>query len=344
MKKDLLSMTYEMLQKELIDMGEKGFRAKQIYDWIFKKNVKNINEMKNISKDLILRLEEKYYISDLEIVKKQISKLDGTKKYLFKTDDDNYIESVLMKYKFGYSICISSQIGCNMGCTFCASTINGKVRNLIAGEMLNQIYKIQEDEQIRISNVVVMGSGEPFDNYDNLLIFIKNTIDNKGLNIGQRHISVSTCGLVPKIIKFANERLQVNLAISMHAPNDELRVRTMPIAKTYKIDEIIDACKEYVNLNNRRINIEYALIKGINDSKENAIELSEKLKDLLCYVNLIPVNEIEETNYEKSYDSNIKMFAKVLNDRGIHTTIRRELGKDISAACGQLRNEYIKSQ
>ena len=338
-KVDLMSFTYQELEEYLINFSEKKFRAKQIFDWLHNKKVDNLLDMTNISKELVNKLGQNSYITSMEIKKKQVSTIDETAKYLFRLEDGNLIESVFMKYKFGNSVCISSQLGCHMGCSFCASTVNGLVRNLTVGEMLKQIYSIERDTDERISNVVIMGSGEPFENYDNVMKFIKNIIDPNGLNIGQRHISVSTCGLVDKIYKFADEKTQVNLAISLHASNDEVRRKIMPVAKKYSIGEIMDACKYYVKLNNRRINIEYSMIKGINDDLKYAKELAEVLKGLLSYVNLIPINEITENEYKKSNMETVNEFARELNKYGVQTTIRRELGSDIDAACGQLRNK-----
>ncbi|OGO83738.1 MAG: 23S rRNA (adenine(2503)-C(2))-methyltransferase [Clostridiales bacterium GWD2_32_19] len=338
---DLLSLTYEELETYLVENAEKKFRAKQIFDWLHNKKVENFDDMTNISKEFLLKLKETSYLTNMELVEKQVSKIDETTKYLFKLNDGNFIESVFMKYKFGNSVCISSQIGCHMGCSFCASTVNGLVRNLTAGEMVKQIYRVEKDTNERVSNVVIMGSGEPFENYDNVIKFIKNITNPNGLNIGQRHISVSTCGLVDKIYKFADEKTQVNLAISLHASNDDIRKQIMPIAKKYSINEIIEACKYYVKVSNRRVNIEYSMMKDINDDLKYARELAHVLKGLLCYVNLIPVNEIAENDYKKANMSVVNNFARELDKCGIQTTVRRELGADIDAACGQLRNKQM---
>ncbi len=340
-KKSILSFDLETLEKELLDLGEKKYRAHQIFTWIHQKNVDAFIECSNVQKELIQLLDENYKIDPMEIVEKKVS-TDGTIKYLLKLEDGNVIESVVMKYKYGYSICISSQAGCKMGCSFCASTKAGYARDLTAGEMLQQVYIAQKDLGERIGNVVVMGIGEPLDNYNNLICFLKNLISPKGSNLGARHITVSTCGLVEKIGELAEERLQVNLAVSLHAPNDAIRKKMMPIAKKYTIKEIIEVCQYYEKLNNRRINFEYALIAGVNDTEENARELARLLKDLLCFVNLIPVNEITENEYKKSSKAQIERFAKILADYKIQSTIRRELGTDIRAACGQLRSQYIK--
>lgn len=339
-KKSILSYTINELENELIGLGEKKFRASQIYEWLHQKNVNSFDEMTNVSKELMAKLEENYFIENIEIAERINSNVDDTKKYLIKLKDGNIVECVVMKYKYGNSICISSQVGCKMGCKFCASTINGFKRNLRASEMLKEIYVVEKDLGERISNVVVMGIGEPLENYDELVHFLRNIINPKGLNIGARHITVSTCGLVEKIERLADEKMQINLAISLHASNDKLRREIMPIANKYQIKELINACKYYIDVNNRRMNFEYALIKGVNDKDENALEVARLLRGMLCFVNLIPINEVEETGFKKSSDTQIKRFAEILKENGIETTIRRKLGSDIEAACGQLRNKY----
>lgn len=337
---DLRSLTLGELKAELESIGEKSFRAKQIFNWLHKKHISEIDEMTNISKDLRNRLKKDYTLSKLNIVQKLESKQDGTNKYLFELNDGIYIESVLMRYEYGNAVCISSQAGCRMGCKFCASTVDGLDRNLLPGEMLEQIYEIERDIGERISNVVIMGSGEPLDNYDNLLKFLEIINDKEGLEIGMRHITVSTCGLVDNIYELAKNKLQITLAISLHAPNDEIRQKTMPIAKKYSIDRVIKAAKDYADTTGRRVTYEYALISGINDSEENALELAERLKGSLCHVNLIPVNDVKENDFVRSSENNIKQFAELLKSKGIETTIRRKLGSDINAACGQLRKSY----
>lgn len=337
---DIRSLTLEELKSELRALGEKNFRAKQIFNWLHKQYVSSFNEMTNISKALREKLEKSYSLSRLNIVQKLVSKEDGTTKYLFDLGDNIYIESVLMKYEYGNSVCISSQAGCRMGCKFCASTIDGLDRNLLAGEMAEQIYEIQRDIGERISNIVIMGSGEPLDNYDNLLKFLSIINNKEGLEIGQRHITVSTCGLVDKIYELAEKKLQITLAISLHAPNDEIRQKTMPISKVYSIDKLIKAAKYYANTTKRRVTYEYSLISGVNDSSENAIELASRLKGSMCHINLIPVNDVKENNFIRSSEKNIKNFAELLQSNGIETTIRRRLGSDINAACGQLRKSY----
>ncbi len=337
---DIRSFTLEELKNELTAIGEKPFRAKQIFNWLHREYVSSFDEMTNISKALRQRLKENFSISKLNIVKKLESKEDGTNKYLFDLGDNIYIESVLMRYEYGNSVCISSQAGCRMGCKFCASTIDGLDRNLFPGEMAGQIYEIQKDIGERISNIVIMGSGEPLDNYDNLLKFLSIINDKEGVGIGLRHITVSTCGLVDKIYELAEKKLQITLAISLHAPNDEIRQKTMPVAKVYSIDKVIKAAAYYANTTKRRITYEYALILGVNDSRENAEELAKRLKGTMCHVNLIPVNDVKENNFIRSSEKNIKNFAQILQTLGIETTIRRKLGSDINAACGQLRKSH----
>lgn len=326
----------------MLKIGEKAFRAKQIFEWLHVKQVSSFDEMTNLSKSLREKLKENYRISDIKIAEKFISKQDNTIKYLFELENDIIIESVLMRYSYGNAVCISSQAGCRMGCRFCASTVDGLERSLSAAEMAMQIYKIQQDIGERISNVVIMGSGEPLDNYDNLLAFLK--IISEGIGIGQRHITVSTCGLVDKINELAKLELQITLAISLHAPNDDIRRKTMPIANKYGIDELISAAKAYADRTKRRVTFEYALIKGVNDSRENAAELADRLKGGLCHVNLIPVNDVKENNFLRSEEQTIKAFAAVLMSKGVETTVRRRLGSDINAACGQLRKRYKENR
>lgn len=343
-KADIMSMTVIEIEELLQTMNEKRFRAKQIFEWIHAKGVMEYDNMTNLSKELRQKLLENTSLVKPKIIEKHVSKTDKTTKYLIELEDSHIIESVLMKHKYGNTVCISSQIGCHMGCTFCASTIDGLIRNLTPGEMLSQIYLIQEDAAERISGVVVMGSGEPLEKLEVTLRFIELINDPKGQNIGQRHITVSTCGLVPKIYALADEVLQITLAISLHASNDEMRRRTMPIANKYSIEEIIESCQYYINKTNRRITFEYALIEGVNDNKDDAYELAGVLKGLLCHVNLIPVNEIKEREYKHSNSKSIEAFAKVLTGRGIETTIRKTLGSDINAACGQLRRSFIQNR
>lgn len=336
----LPDMDIKELEEFLKGMGQQKFRAKQIFSWIAR-GVTDFDEMTDLSKQLREELKLSASITGPSIRRKLASAIDGTVKYLLELADGNIIESVLMEYIHGHTVCVSSQIGCRMGCSFCASTIAGFRRDLTAGEILGQILAIQRDSGVRVDNVVIMGIGEPFDNYDNVMKFLRLVNDPEGLNIGQRHITVSTCGLVPKILQFADENTQVNLAISLHAPNDEIRAKIMPVGRKYSIDKIIEACKIYTEKTKRRITFEYALIEGVNDSPENAGELALRLRGLLCHVNLIPVNTVQETGYRQSGRRHIEEFSKLLQKRGIETTIRRELGSDINAACGQLRRSEM---
>ena len=338
--KNIKDYNLEELKKELIDMGEKPFRAEQIFKWLYQEKVTSFDDMTNLSLELRKKLEENYTMCNYKILKKLQSK-DGTIKYLFDVLDGNAIESVLMKYHHGYSICVSSQIGCKMGCKFCASTGIPFVRNLSSGEIVEQILSIERDENIRISNVVFMGIGEPLDNYDNVVNAIHIINHPKGLNIGARHISISTSGLVPKIYKLAEEKIQCTLSISLHATTNEKRSSMMPVNNTYKIEELMQACKDYIKETNRRISFEYALAKDNNDNLEDAKQLVKLLKGMLCHVNLIPINKIENGNYTKSSNENIIKFRDYLNEHGIVATIRRELGSDIDAACGKLRRKNL---
>ena len=338
---DLRSLSYEELKDSLAEMGEKPFRANQIYEWLHKKHIQSIDEMTNISLALRNKLSEKYDFGRFEIVRMQESKIDGTRKYLFALGDGNMIESVLMRYHHGNSVCISSQVGCRMGCAFCASTLDGLVRSLTPGEMLGQIYAISSDIGERISNVVVMGSGEPMDNFDNIVKFIGMLTDERGLNISQRNLTVSTCGLVDRIRQLADMQFQITLAISLHATTDESRRQLMPIANRYSIKEITDACAYYFEKTGRRITFEYSLVGGVNDSEEEAERLSKIAKPLHAHINLIPVNPIKERNFVPSKDRNIKAFQNKLEKNGINVTIRREMGRDIDGACGQLRRKVM---
>ena len=341
--KNILDFTLDELKDWMDKNGESKFRAKQIFQWIYKKAVFNFDDMSNISKSTKEKLKENFYIQIPNVVKKYVSNIDGTEKFLFEYEDGNIIESVVMKYKHGNSICVSTQIGCRMGCKFCASTVDGVVRNLTSGEIIAQVLKAQKEIGDRISNVVLMGSGEPLDNYDNVLKFLKLINDEDALNIGQRHITLSTCGIVPKIKELADEKMQITLAISLHAPNNEIRKSMMPIANKYTLEELLDACRYYYRTTNRRITFEYALVKGVNDSRENAEELIKISKGMLCHINLIPVNEIKENDYERSKSKDIEEFKETLIKHGIETTIRREMGSDINGACGQLRRNYIRN-
>ena len=326
-----------------MSIGEKKYRAEQIFKWIYVEKVKEFDEMTNLSLELREKLKANYTMCNYQILRKQESS-DGTKKYLFDVLDSNAIETVLMQYHHGKTICVSSQIGCKMGCKFCASTGIQFVRSLTAGEIVEQILAVEQDIKDKISNVVFMGIGEPFDNYDNVMKAIKIINNQKGLNIGARHISVSTSGLVPKIYDFANEDLQCTLSISLHATNDEKRSSMMPVNKKYSIEELMKACRYYIDKTNKRISFEYALAKDNNDNLDDAKELVKLLKGMLCHVNLIPINKIENGSYTKSTNENIIKFRDYLNDNGIVATIRRELGSDIDAACGQLRRKNLKNQ
>lgn len=335
--KDIKSFTLEELQRELEDMGEKSFRAKQLYQWMHQKLARSYEEMSNLPLSLREKLSERFTYTSVKPVKVQKSAIDGTEKYLFELSDGCLVESVWMKYKHGNSVCISSQVGCRMGCAFCASTLDGLERSLLPSEMLDQIYAITLLSGERVSNVVVMGTGEPLDNYENLLKFLKLLTDENGLNISQRNITVSTCGLVPEMKRLAGEKLQITLALSLHAPNDEKRRKLMPIANRYSVRELMEACTYYFETTGRRITFEYALAAGVNDADQDAKELSELIKGLNCHVNLIPVNPVKERNFDRSGKPEILSFKNKLEKNGINVTIRREMGRDIDGACGQLR-------
>ena len=340
-KADIKSFTIEELTEFVRSLGEAAFRAGQIYEWIHLKLVRSFDEMTNLSKKLRDTLKEKCTLTTLSAVEVLTSKEDGTKKFLFALPDGNIIESVWMQYKHGNSVCISSQVGCRMGCRFCASTIDGLVRNLLPSEMLDEIYEITNITGERVSNIVIMGSGEPFDNYDNVVRFLGLISSEKGLNISLRNITVSTCGLVPRIKELADLGLPVTLALSLHAPSQEKRLLLMPIAKKYDIEECIDACRYYYEKTGRRITFEYSLVRDKNDSDEDAVKLSALIKGMNCHVNLIPVNPIKERDFEEPYRDRIQGFKLKLEKSGINVTIRREMGRDISGACGQLRRRYL---
>ena len=338
--KNIKEFNLEDLKYELEQLGEKKYRAEQIFKWIYVDKVKEFDEMTNLPLSLREKLKQEYTMCNFKILKKQES-IDGTKKYLFDVLDGNAIETVLMEYHHGKTICVSSQIGCKMGCKFCASTGIKFIRNLTAGEIVEQILAVEQDINDKISNVVFMGIGEPFDNYDNVKKAINIINNQKGLNIGARHISISTSGIVPMIYKFADEKMQCTLSISLHATNDEKRSKMMPINNRYNIKELMEACKYYINKTNKRISFEYALAKDNNDNLEDAKELVKLLKGMLCHVNLIPINKIENGSFVKSTNDNIIKFRDYLNENGIVATIRRELGSDIDAACGQLRRKNL---
>ncbi len=320
--------------------GEKKYRAEQIFSWIYKENVTSFDEMTNLSQALREKLKEQFDLHTFKIITKQVSK-DGTKKYLFDILDNNAIESVLMEYKYGKTICVSSQVGCKMGCKFCASTGVKFARSLEAGEIVEQLLAIERDEKIHISNLVFMGIGEPLDNYDNVMKAIRILNNPKGINMGARHISISTSGLVPNIYKLADENIQCTLSISLHSSSNEKRSKMMPVNNLYNIQELMKACKYYIEKTNRRISFEYALAKDNNDNIQDAKELAELLKGMLCHVNLIPINKIEDGKFTKSSNENIMKFRDYLNSKGIVATVRRELGSDIDAACGQLRKKEV---
>lgn len=340
-KLDVKALTIEELQEELTRHGEKAFRARQMYEWMHVRLARSFEEMSNLSKEFRIKCEERYEYTSLKAIEIQESKTDGTKKFLFECKDGNVVESVWMKYKHGNSVCISSQVGCRMGCKFCASTIDGLERNLTASEMLDQIYAISRVTGERVSNVVVMGSGEPLDNYENLLRFITLLTDEHGLHISQRNVTVSTCGIVPVMRQMAEEGLQITLALSLHATNDEKRRRLMPIANRYSIDELMKACDYYFRQTGRRLTFEYSLVSGINDTEEDAEEMVALVKPLCCHVNLIPVNPIKERDFVQSDMERIKVFKNKLEKNKINVTIRREMGRDIDGACGQLRRRHI---
>ncbi len=341
--KNIKDYSLDELKEELKEIGEKPFRAEQIFKWLYEARVSNFDDMTNLSLELREKLKQAYEIKEFKILKKQVAS-DGTKKYLFDVLDGNAIETVLMEYHHGFSICVSSQIGCKMGCKFCASTGIPFARNLTTGEIIEQIMAVERDAGVRISNIVFMGIGEPLDNYDNVVKAIRIINHPKGLDIGARHISISTSGLVPKIYQLAEENIQCTLSISLHATTDEQRSKMMPVNNRYNIEELLQACKDYIEKTHRRISFEYALAKENNDNLEDAKRLVKLLKGMLCHVNLIPINKIENGAYTKSSNENIMKFRDYLNDHGIVATIRRELGSDIDAACGQLRRKNLKNQ
>ena len=341
-KKDIASYSFEELKAEMEELGEKAFRAKQIYEWLHKKLADDFEEMTNLSKPLREKLDERYEIRRVEMERRQISQIDGTNKFLFCLNDGNMVESVLMKYKHGNSVCISSQVGCRMGCRFCASTLDGLERNLTPSEMLRQVYQIQKITGERVSNIVIMGTGEPLDNYDNFVKFVHMISDEHGLNISQRNITASTCGIVPNIRRLAEENLQITLALSLHGSNQEKRRSLMPVANKYELSEVLLACDYYFEKTGRRITFEYSLVHGINDTPEDAGELTGILKHRNCHLNLIPVNPIKERNYEKPDKKSAENFKNKLEKNGINVTIRREMGSDIDGACGQLRRKTMQ--
>lgn len=338
--KNFYDFTIEKLKEYLIEIGQKPFNADQLFKWVYEKKVFDYDEMSNISKDLRAKLKEEVLIEDLP-VHTVLESSDGTYKFLLELSDGNLIEAVLMTYEYGKSICVTSQVGCNMGCTFCASGLLKKSRNLEINELVRQVTTVENHLNIRISNVVVMGTGEPFDNYDNVIDFIKIINHKNGLQIGSRHITVSTCGIVPKILEYADEDIKSNLAVSLHAPNDKLRTRIMKINRSYPINEVISACKKYFDKTKRRITFEYILLNGVNDDIKHADELSDLIRGINAYVNLIPYNPVNEFDYEKTDPRRASKFYLQLVKRGINATLRREQGSDIDAACGQLRYKNV---
>ncbi len=341
-RKDIKSLTLSQLKEEMESLGEKSFRAGQLYEWMHEKLAEGYEEMTNIPRRLAEQCALRFEYTTLKTVQMQESKLDGTRKYLFALPDGNLVESVWMRYKHGNAVCISSQVGCRMGCRFCASTLDGLERNLLPSEMLEQIYAITRQTGERVSNVVVMGTGEPMDNFDNLLQFIMLLTDENGLHISQRNITVSTCGIVPRMYQLADRQLQITLALSLHAATDEKRRELMPVANRYSLQELMEACKYYFEKTGRRITFEYSLVKDVNDTNEDVIQLTKLIKGLNCHVNLIPVNPIRERDYVQSERHAVESFKNKLEKNGINVTIRREMGRDIDGACGQLRRRYIE--
>ncbi len=339
--KDIKSLNLEELTEYVVELSEPKFRGKQLYQWLHAKHVESLEEMTNIPASLKNKLSENAQFIALKPVDVLISQIDGTRKYLFGLHDGNVIESVFMRYKHGNSVCISSQVGCRMGCRFCASTLDGLTRNLMPSEMLEQIYAIERHTGERVSNVVVMGSGEPMDNFENILKFVELLTDSNGINISQRNLTISTCGIVPRINELADKKYQFTLAISLHASNNEKRKELMPIANAYSIEELVDACRNYFDKTGRRITFEYSLVQGVNDTEKDAKELCALVHGINCHINLIPVNPIKERDYKQSTAHSIEAFKNRLEKSGINATIRREMGRDINGACGQLRKSYI---
>ena len=340
---NIKSMTLPEVSAALKEMGQPAFRGKQVYSWLHK-GVRSYDEMTNLSKPLREALAEKYPIHAPKVVRKQESKKDGTIKYLWQLSDGNCVETVLMRYHYGNTVCISTEVGCRMGCAFCASTIGGLVRQLEPYEMLDEVLFTQVDSGLPISHIVLMGIGEPLDNFDNVMRFLELVNSEEGMNISMRHISLSTCGLVPKIDELAKKKLQISLAISLHGPNNEIRSRIMPVNKAYDIDTLLDACRRYYDATSRRIHFEYAMIDGVNDSEEHARELLKRLKGLPAHVNMIPLNHVEESPLKPSSKAAVAKFQKILEDGGVTATVRRTLGSDIDASCGQLRRKYNKER
>lgn len=342
-KYDIKSMYFDELSESLKSLGLPSFRAKQVWQWLHQKGVGSFDDMTNLSKQLRDTLNDKYIIKFCEVERKSVSALDGTVKYLFRLYDGQFIESVLMKYKYGYSLCVSTQVGCRMNCAFCATGVGGFIRNLSASEILSQVHAAQNDMDIKVSHIVLMGMGEPMDNYDNVIRFLKLVNNDDGLNIGMRNISLSTCGIIPGIKNLQGENLQLTLSVSLHAPNDNIRTKLMPVNKRYPVDELLSACREYADETSRRISYEYAMFGGVNDSDECAVELAEKLKGTLAHINLIPANDVTESGLKSSTPERIKRFSEILEKAGRNVTVRRSLGGDIDASCGQLRSKHINN-
>ena len=342
MSKDIMSMTYGELAEVFSGKGLPGFRAKQVYQWLHCRLAASYDEMTDLPKALREQLAEEYPLNICTVAKKQVSVADGTVKFLYALHDGDYIESVVMKYKYGYTVCVSSQVGCKMGCAFCASTFGGFKRSLTAGEILSQVYTAQRELGERVSHIVLMGMGEPLDNFDNVMRFIELVTDEKGLNLSMRNISLSTCGVVPKIEELMKKKLQLTLSISLHAADSGLRSKIMPINKKYDVDELLAVCRRYAAETSRRISFEYSMLAGVNDSDECARLLASKLRGMLCHVNLIPVNEVEESPFKPSSPERIERFTEILAGSGITATVRRKLGSDIEASCGQLRRKMNK--
>lgn len=342
-KPDIKSMTFEELAEEIAALGLPAFRARQIFSWLQQRGAENFEEMSDLSKPLRAQLQEHFTLCCCRILRRQVS-ADETVKYLFELIDGECIESVLMRYKYGYTLCVSSQVGCKMGCAFCASTLGGFVRSLTASEILGQIHAAQRDRQVRVSHVVLMGMGEPLDNFDNVMRFLSLVSDDRGLNIGMRNISLSTCGLVPRIYDLMERNLQLTLSISIHAPNDAIRQKIMPVSRRYSMQELLRACRAYAAHTGRRISFEYTMIQGVNDSDACAAELARRLRGMLAHVNLIPANEFKESPFARSRTEQVERFASVLRQHGVNATIRRSLGSDIDASCGQLRLRTQKGE
>ena len=344
MSYDIKSMTASEIEAVLKQIGQPSYRAKQIYSWLHKNKASSYSEMTNIPKTLISKLEEEYPLNGCEIKRRQISEKDSTVKYLFELSDGEFVESVVMKYKYGYTVCVSTQAGCKMGCAFCASTVGGFRRNLLPGEIVSEIYTAENDLGITVSHIVLMGMGEPLDNYENVMRFLEIITSEEGHNISMRNISLSTCGIVPRIYDLMQKHLGLTLSISLHAPFDGMRSRIMPVNNKYHIDELLTVCRRYAAETSRRISFEYAMLSGINDTDECALALAKALKEMLCHVNLIPVNEVRESPYHPSTPERVKRFVELLEKNGITVTVRRKLGSDIDASCGQLRLRHTEGK